>query len=146
MNLPQQRICTPEIDFIDKALVISLPPGDEVVIKWAFTRTIRQNLLALSIDDDSGRPINYLLARWDDGRVDYHLQNPSSRKQFWSLTGWEVPDEHFGGGSMECPKCQDGMKSRTTVRPTVDFVTRTPYYDGAGVRPGDTLVTVEVFT
>ena len=144
MNLPQQCL-KGEIDLLNKALEIKVAAGQEEIITWSFTNTIRQNLLALTMIDDSGNPQNYLLAKWRDTKVQYDLQNTSGQVQLWYVTGWEVNGIVGGGPTLDCPGCQDGIKSIPSVNgPTVAFLSETPYYDGAGIHPGDTLATVRL--
>jgi len=138
MDLPGQRICS-DIDLVNLAVPIQLAPGKGVLIMWAFTPTNRSNFLFLSIIDDNGTPNHYRVATWQDTNVQYRLQNTTNNPQSWFLTGWEV--SAYDGGSGECPKSQDGLR---LVNGKAQFFSRTPYYGGAGVHPGDTLVTVEV--
>jgi hypothetical protein len=141
MNLPVQHICN-TMDLLNEALLIKLEPSEEVLILWAFTVTNRSNFLVLSLLDDAGNPTNYRLAGWQGTEVAHRLQNGTSNKQFWHLTGWEV--SAYDGGSGECPKSQDGMRPASDGSGKTEFFSQTPYYDGAGIRPGQTLVTVEL--
>jgi hypothetical protein len=142
MDLPLQ--CLKVLpDTINYALLIEVLPHNEVLIKWAFRVTIRQNLLALTIADDAGNPINYLLAQWRDTRVEYRLKNPTSDKQYWFLTGWEVG---WGDPPIDCPGRQEHIKNIPSVHgPSAEFLSTYPQLDdGSGILPGFTLASVEV--
>jgi hypothetical protein len=145
MDLPEQCLkVAPDIVDDNKALVIELPAAQEALIIWAFTKTIRQNLLALTTVDDSGNPKNYLLARWQDPKVEYRLKNPTADKQWWYITGWEVG---WQDPPLDCPGRQDNIKGVPSVHGSSgNFLSTYPQLDdGSGIHPGDILATVKVY-
>jgi len=101
MALQNWKLCA-DIDF-DNAILINLQPSAEVLITYSFIGGIHQNMLILSVLQDSGSFSHFLLAGWGDKTQAYVLSNSTDKKQIWYLSGWEVCQYQ---GTFDCPTAQ----------------------------------------